>query len=71
MGGWMVVIGRKTDASPPLPNGYSRLQPVGLDMTVCERGILIGTSGAPPMTPETDDAWVVRLMRPLHPRRTA
>jgi hypothetical protein len=71
MGGWMVVIDRKTDASPPLPNGYSRLQPVGLDMTVCERGVRIGTSGAPLITPETDDAWVVRVMRPLHPRRTA
>ncbi len=71
MGGRMVVIDRKTDASPPLPNGHSRVQSIGLDMTVRERGVLIVTSGAPPMTPAADDAWVVRVMRPLHPRRMA
>lgn len=70
MDGWIVVIDRKTDASPPLPNGYHRLQPIGLDMTLCERGILIGTSGSPTPPAETDDAWTVRTMRPLHPPRT-
>ena len=70
LGGWMVVIDRKRNTRPPLPEGYSRLQPIGLDMTVCERGILIGSLGAPTVLPETADDWIVRLMRPLHPRRT-
>jgi hypothetical protein len=70
MGGWMVVIDRKSDTSPPLPDGYSRMQPIGLDKTVRERGILVGTSGEPPTVPESTSDYIVRIMRPLHPRRT-
>lgn len=68
--GWMVLIDRLSDDSPPLPAGFVAFEPVGLDKTVRERGIRIGASGAPDV-PGPQSGWIVREMRPLHPQRTS
>jgi len=70
-GGWLVIVDRKTDAAPPLPEGFGAYSPASdgraLDQTVIERGIKFGTGT--PDVPVEAPGWTVRSMRALHPRR--
>ena len=68
MHGWLVIVDRITQDSPPLPESFLSFKSIGLDMTFAERGILIGATGQPPVI-EAQGGWVVRSMRPLHARR--
>lgn len=65
--GWMVLIDRKSKHSPPLPEGYTPLEIVGLDATIAERGVRIGTGE--PHAPAEQDGWIVRTFKPIHPPR--
>ncbi|MCB1742000.1 MAG: hypothetical protein KDK91_16620 [Gammaproteobacteria bacterium] len=67
-GGWLILIDRQTEASPPLPADYASLKVVGLDSTIVERGVRIGHSGTPPQV-DRNDGWIVRTFRPVHPTR--
>jgi hypothetical protein len=64
--GWLAVIDRRADDAPPLPAGVPSLRPVGLDCSMVERGLRIGTRGDPPQA-RAERAWQVRVCRPLTP----
>jgi len=66
--GWLVLIDRVTETSPPLPEGFVSFKAVDLDKTFVERGIASGAGGKPP-TFAQQSGWVVRTMKPLHARR--
>jgi hypothetical protein len=70
--GWLVMVDRKAHDAPPLPDGFAAFVPAAqgraLDQTVVERGVKFGTGT--PIFPEETAGWIVRSMRPLHPRRT-
>lgn len=66
--GWMVLIDRLGADSPPLPEGFTSLQIVGLDETIVERGVRIGQSGAP-VAPEANEGWTLRTFRAIHQPR--
>ncbi len=65
--GWMVLIDRLSADSPPLPDGFTPLEIVGLDATIVQRGVRIG-DGSPPET-EAHDNWTVRTFSSIHPPR--
>lgn len=67
-GGWLVLIDRLDDNSPPLPDGFTPLDIIGLDKTIAQRGVCIGASGAPVAVAE-NPGWTVRTFRRLHPVR--
>jgi len=66
--GWMVLIDRLSEDCPPLPDGFTPLKIIGLDATIVERGVMIGTDGDP-AAPAGQDGWIVRSFRPIHPPR--
>lgn len=66
--GWMVLIDRMTADSPPLPDGFAPLEVVGLDATIAQRGVRIGTGGDP-SAPAPQDGWIVRTFKAIHPVR--
>jgi hypothetical protein len=68
---WLAVIDRYTTESAALPCNYTSTRPVGLDLSIMERGLLLGTSADTPPTPAERDGWSLRLFRPLSPRITA
>jgi hypothetical protein len=63
----MVLIDRLTPDSPPLPEGFTPLDIVGLDATITQRGVRIfkGHDAALPGAA----GWTVRTLRPLHAPR--
>ena len=65
--GCRVLIDRLAPDSPPLPEGFTPLEIVGLDATISQRGVRIfeGRDAALPGTA----GWVVRTLRPLHALR--
>jgi hypothetical protein len=65
--GCMVLIDRLTPDSPPLPEGYTPLEIVGLDATIAQRGVCIFEKKDAAL-PDTE-GWTVRTLRPLHPPR--
>jgi hypothetical protein len=65
----MVVIDRLNDDSPPLPEGFTAFSVVGLDATIVERGVMIGTAGDPPSYDSSSAQWIVRTFVPVHPPR--
>lgn len=66
--GWMVLIDRLSDDSPPLPDGFTPLEIVGLDATIKERGVLVGEHGEP-AAPAAQDGWIVRTFNAIHAPR--
>jgi len=66
--GWVAVMDRHTADAPPLPPGYAALQPVGLDRTVAQRGVLLGVDRRATPNPIEQDAWSLRVFRPMTPR---
>lgn len=66
--GSMVLIDRLTADSPPLPEGFTPLEIVGLDATIVQRGVNIRQEGAPAKI-EAQDGWSVRTFRAIHPPR--
>lgn len=66
--GSMVLIDRLTADSPPLPEGFTPLEIVGLDATIVQRGVRIEEEGEPTTT-ETQDGWAVRTFRAIHAPR--
>lgn len=67
--GWMVLIDRLTPDSPPLPDGFTPLEIVGLDATIAQRGVRIGKTGAPAET-GAQDGWAVRTFSAIHQPRS-
>jgi hypothetical protein len=65
--GCMVLIDRLTPDSPPLPDGFTPMEIVGLDATIAQRDVRIfeGRNAAFPRTA----GWTVRTLRSLHPPR--
>lgn len=61
----MVLIDRLTADSPPLPDGFTPLEIVGLDKTIAQRGVRVGSGSAP----AAQEGWIVRTFRPIHPVR--
>jgi hypothetical protein len=68
MDGWLVIVDRMADDSPALPAKFLPFKPIALDMTVAERGVLVGQDSDPPQI-EAQTGWIVRSMKPLHLRR--
>lgn len=66
--GWLAVFDRRSSAAPPLGTSYTPLQPVGLDQSILERGLLIGAAGEPPPSPRAQDTWSLRIFQPLTPK---
>ena len=66
--GWLQIVDRMSDDSPALPAQFLAFKPIALDMSVVERGILVGQAGQPAPIDE-QAGWVVRSMKPLHARR--
>jgi hypothetical protein len=66
--GWLVLIDRLTNNSPPLPEGFTSLKIIGLDATIAERGIKIVENGEPEAL-AAQEKWSVRRFRPIHPTR--
>jgi len=66
--GWLVLIDRLTNNSPPLPEGFTSLKIIGLDATIAERGIKIVENGEPEAL-AAHEKWSVRRFRPIHPTR--
>jgi hypothetical protein len=68
-GSCMVLIDRITSDSPPLPEGFTALEIVGLDATIVQRGVRITQQGDPTLPDASVDGWTMRTLRPLHPPR--
>jgi hypothetical protein len=68
-GGQMILIDRLTPDSPPLPDGFTPLEIVGLDATIAQRGVCIIPKGEPVPAIAPAANWTVRTFRPLHPTR--
>lgn len=68
-GGCMVLIDRLAPDSPPLPEGFTSLEIVGLDATICQRGVRIFPDGVAACPDEPVENWTVRTFRPIHPPR--
>jgi hypothetical protein len=68
-GGEMVLIDRLTPDSPPLPEGFTALEIVGLDATIVQRGVRIIKKGESVLPEGPIDSWTVRTLRPLHAPR--
>ena len=68
-GGCMVVIDRLTPDSPPLPEGFTPLEVVGLDATISQRGVRIHPNGDATFADPPPETWAVRTFRPIHPPR--
>jgi hypothetical protein len=68
---WLAVIDRYTTGSAALPSNYTSTRPVGLDHSVVERGLLLGTNAEKPPTHFERDGWSLRIFRPLTPKITA
>jgi len=66
--GWMILIDRLSTDSSPLPDGFTALEIIGLDSTIAERGVMIGSSGEP-IGPAAQEGWIVRSFRAIHPPR--
>ncbi len=67
--GWMVLIDRLSADSPPLPDGFTPLEIVGLDSTIAERGVRVGQQGEPAVPDAPSTGWTVRTFRSVHPPR--
>lgn len=72
-GDTMVLIDRLTPDSPPLPDGFTPLEIVGLDATIVQRGVRVAPNGdsALPDSPAEGwaEGWTVRTLRPISPPR--
>lgn len=66
--GWLVLIDRLNPDSPPLPDGFTPLEIIGLDTTIAERGVRIGAAGEPE-APNAADGWIVRSFKSIHAPR--
>lgn len=66
--GAMILIDRLSQDSPPLPDGFTPLEIVGLDATIVQRGVRIEREGEPATT-EAQDGWAVRTFRAIHAPR--
>ena len=61
----LMLIDRLGEDAPLLPDGFTRLFPIGLDQTIAERGLRIGN----PLAVECRSGWNVRTFRALHAPR--
>ena len=61
---------RRTASSPPLPAQYTALEPIDLDKSVVERGMIFGTGAMQPPKPEEHDDWNVRVFKPMFEQLT-
>jgi len=68
-GGCMVLIDRLTPDSPPLPEGFTPLEVIGLDSTICQRGVRIFPKGGSTFPEAAVENWTLRTFRPIHPTR--
>ncbi len=68
MGETMTLLDRLTAAAPPLPEGLTLLEVVGLDHTVAERGAALGDAEIATGAALPDD-WEIRRWHPIHPVR--
>ncbi len=68
-GGCMVLIDRLAEDSPPLPEGFTPLEIVGLDATIRQRGVRIFPDGVSTLPDTSVENWTVRTFRPIHPPR--
>ncbi len=66
--GWMVLIDRLSPDSPPLPEGFTPLEIIGLDTTIAERGVMIRADRGP-AEPAAQEGWSVRCFRAIHAPR--
>jgi hypothetical protein len=67
--GWLALIDRLTPDSPALPPGFTAMEVIGLDATITERGVALGTDGDAPEIDAHTPGWAVRIFRPAHPTR--
>ena len=66
--GWLILIDRHLKKCRLLPVDFTSLEVIGLDMTIVERGILIGDKGDP-ISIDPQEGWNVRSFRPIHSPR--
>ena len=65
MGESLSLIDRHTLEAPPLPDGFLPLTVVGLDKTIAQRGVAVGSL----YFDEIPSGWEVRHWLPIHPVR--
>jgi len=63
--GWLTLVDRLTDQAPRLPGSCTAHKPAGLDRSMIERGILVGSVAVPPPVPQENPDMMVRVFRPI------
>ena len=66
---WLVLLDRKQPASPTLPAAFTAMEIIGLDASIAERGIALGTGTPPDPANYTQQGSNVRVFTPVHPVR--